>query len=122
MTDETAYEGDPRDHPDRFETKNLPGGYGPAKTPATTNLGYGTPGEQTRDYAVEPSVSTASQESATSSTGSPGLDDGKTNVEQAAEAGVEQPATPEVAEREQAAETGQLHTPDTEHDQQNAPA
>lgn len=121
MTDETAFDGDPRDHPERFETKNLPGGYGPAKTPADTNLAYGATGRNV-DYAVEPSVSTASKESATSSTGSPGLDDGKTNMEKAAEEGVEQPASPDVAQREQQAETGQLHTPDTEHEQQNLPS
>lgn len=118
MSEDTAFEGDPRDHPGRFETKNLPGGYGPAKTPTDATLSHVSPTHV--EYAVQPMrTSEAEQENAANDETDR---DGETNTEKAAAAGVETPASPEVAEHQEAAETGQLHTPDTEHDQQNAPA
>jgi hypothetical protein len=113
MTDETAQQGDPRDEPGRFETKDLPGGYGPAQTPVATTLGHNrttdSPDESGAldDEAIEGGQHEAPADAPSVSEGGP------TNVEKQAQTGNEQPATPEVAEREQAAETGQLHTPDT---------
>lgn len=117
MTDENAPQGDPRDEPGRFETKDLPGGYGPAQTPMHTTLGHYNESTDSIDYPHEQDAEDSAPADQPSVT-----EGGPTNVEKQAEAGNETPATPDIAEHEQAAETGQLHTPETEHDQQNAPA